>query len=255
MATWSTKRRLIYGFSLLVVISIVIIVPLFKILYKAPTCFDGKKNGDELDMDCGGSCKRLCQSAFLSPRIEWGNAKLEKLANGLYNASSYIVNPNINGGAINVPYKISLYDADGVLIVERGGKVNLYPRRNALAFETAIKVNNSIPVRATFEFTQSPMWFKANDDLSGISVLNKDYREERDSSTLEVTLENKTLYPYSNLLLSAVLYDINDNVIGFSRTKIDKINKNSQETIFFTWPFSRDNKVVKEEILINVIPK
>ncbi len=254
MATWSTKRKLTYAGSAIILLGVLIIVPLFKLFYKAPTCFDGKQNGDETGLDCGGSCKRLCQSAFLPPRIKWGGAKLEKLANGLYNASSYIINPNIIGGAIKVPYKISLYDAEGVLITERLGKVNLYPHRDSLAFENAIKVNNSIPKTATFEFINSPLWFKSNDQLAGISIIDKKYEEDDKTSSLQIILENKTLYPYTNILVSVILYDIDDNVIGFSQTKVDNISKNSKETAVFTWPVSRNGQVVRQDVLLNLIP-
>ena len=254
MASWSTKRRLSYALIFTIVIILTVVVPIFKFFYKAPTCFDNKKNGDETDVDCGGSCRKLCQSAFLPPRIEWGGAKFEKLANGLYNASSYIVNPNINGGAINVPYKISLYDAEGVLITERIGTVNLYPHRNSLAFQTAINVNKSIPVKATFEFTNAPQWFRAEDKLTGVSVIDKKYEENENSSSLQVTIENNTLYSFDNIQVSAVLYDSSGNVIGFSQTKLDSIPKGGREIAPFTWSDSRSNRVVTQEILLNIIP-
>ena len=97
MASWSSRRRSPYGSIVVLVIILFIGVPAFYLFYKAPTCFDNKRNGDELGTDCGGSCVKLCQSAFLPPRVEWGGAKVEKVVNGLYNVAAYIVNPNVNG--------------------------------------------------------------------------------------------------------------------------------------------------------------
>ena len=255
MATWASRRKLIYASITIIALFLLVAFPLFLYFYKAPTCFDSRQNGDETGVDCGGSCKRLCQSAFLPARIEWGGSKIEKLADGLYNTASLIVNSNINGAAVNVPYKISLYDSQGLLIVEKEGTVDLYPRRSSLAFQTAIRTDKRIPTKATFEFTRAPLWFKSSDQLEGISIVDKKYTEDENGSALEVTLENKTLIPYKNILVSVVLYDINGNAIGFSQTQVDSLGaKGSNEVAPFTWPVSRDGKVTSIEVLTSIAP-
>lgn len=255
MASWASRRKLTYASIIISVLFLVVALPLFFYFYKPATCFDGKKNGKETGLDCGGSCSRLCQSAFLPPRIEWGGAKLEKLVDGLYNAGSYIVNPNINGAATDVPYKISLYDSEGIFITDRTGFVTIYPRRNTLAFQTAIKTEKKIPTKATFEFTATPVWFSSTDSLENISILDKKYTEDENGSSLEVVLENKRLAPYKNILVSVILYDINGNAIGFSQTKIDSImTKNSKEVAPFTWPINRNGKVASIEVLTSIKP-
>ena len=255
MASWSSRRKLGYAFIVVIALVIFIVVPAFLIFYKAPTCFDGKMNGDETGYDCGGSCARLCQSAFLPPRVGWGGAKFEKLADGLYNVASYIVNPNMAGAAANVPYKISLYDDRGILIIEREGKISLYPHRNSLAFQTAVNVDKRVPAKATFEFTSAPVWFKSVDGLGGLAVIDKKYQEDEISSSLEVTLENKTLAPYKDVQVSVILYDINGNAIGFSQTNIDSIApKNGREMAPFTWPVSRNGTVASVEVVPSIAP-
>ncbi len=254
MSSWSSRRKFSYGFTALLAVIVFIAVPAFLLFYKAPTCFDAKQNGNESGVDCGGSCSRLCQSAFLPPRIEWGGVKFEKLAEGLYNVASYIVNPNINGAAKDVPYKISLYDKEGI-ITERAGKISLHAHRDSLAFQTALNVGKRIPTKATFEFTSAPVWFKSHDTLEGIAVVNKEYKEDGSNSSLEITLENKTLFPYDNIQVSVVLYDIEDNAIGFSETFIDTIPaKGGREVAPYTWPISRNDKVKTITVLLSSTP-
>ena len=93
--SWSERRKLIYATIAVGMIITVLLILYFSLFYRTPTCFDGIMNGSESGIDCGGKCSRLCQNAFLQPHIEWGEAKLEKVSDGLYNVSSYIVNPNI----------------------------------------------------------------------------------------------------------------------------------------------------------------
>lgn len=260
MATWASRRRLLYASIFILSIIAAISAVYFLVFYKAPTCFDNKQNGGEFGIDCGGKCKRLCQSYFQAPRIKWGGAKIEKLADGLYNVASYIENPNINGAAIDVPYKVSLYDAQGIFIVEREGKVTLYPRRNSLAFQTSINTQKRIPVRATFEFTAQPQWFKSDDKLGGITVLDKKYTENENGSSLEVVIDNKNILPYSDVGVSVVLYDSNGNVIGFSQTLIDHIPgknsiENSSPTIApYTWSINRNGSVASIEVMPMITP-
>lgn len=260
MATWASKRRLTYALIFIFGVILLIGIPSFLIFYKTPTCFDGKQNGGEFGIDCGGKCSVLCQSAFVPPRIEWGGAKIEKLADGLYNVASYISNPNINGGAKDVPYKVVLYDSEGIFITEKSGYMDLYPHRNSLAFLTAVRTDKRIPAKATFEFLSSPHWFKAKDELSGISVIDKKYSDNTEGSSLEVTLENRNLLPYNNLIVSVVLYDKDGNVVGFSQTKVDhlsgknSIENNSKEIAPYTWPINRNGKVTTIEVIPNIPP-
>jgi hypothetical protein len=255
MASWSSRRKLGYTSLVVGVLIILIGIPAFLVLHKTPTCTDGLLNGDETGIDCGGSCIRLCQSSFLPPKIGWGGAKFEKVADGLYNVASLIINQNINGAALKVPYKISLFDKEGVLIVERKGITTLYAHRNSLAFEPAVQVGKRIPAKATFEFTQAPVWFKSHDALTGLAIIDKEYKEDSTSSSLEVTLENKSLFPIQDLDVAVVLYDTEGNAIGFSRTNIDILNANNdREVAPFTWPMNRDGKVNSIEVIPIIAP-
>ncbi len=260
MATWASRRKFMYRGSITTIILVIVFTVFFSLYYKAPTCSDGKQNGREQGVDCGGSCVRLCQSAFLPARIGWGGGKFEKVADGLYNVASYIVNPNTNGAAINVPYKFSLFDNQGVLITERQGTVMLPAHRNALAFEPTLDTGKRVPAKATFEFLAAPQWFKSHDALDSLAILDKKYNEyengdDENTSSLEVTLENKSLFPYKNIGVAVVLYDADANAIGFSRTRVDVVNPGGgREIAPFTWPFARQDRVVSIEVLPSIAP-
>ncbi len=253
--SWSSRRRFTYSSIAIIAVLVLIGVPVFALYYKAPTCSDGKMNGSETGVDCGGSCRRLCQDSFYPPRVAWGGARFEKLADGFYNASALIENKNINGAATNVPYRMSLFDSKGLSIVEREGRVDLYPHRNSLAFESAIDVGKKRPTKISFEFIEAPKWFKSSDTLGGIAIVDRKYIEDENSSSLAITLENRTLLPYNNLLVSVVLYDKERNVIGFSRTIVDSVKpKNGREVASYTWPINRNGSVTTIDVLPIIAP-
>ncbi len=254
MSTWSSRRRRSIALSILIIVAGIALGGYFSFFYKAPTCFDATQNGDETGVDCGGSCRKLCQSAYLPAQISWGGGKLEKVATGYYNVAAYIVNPNTNGAALNVPYKFTLYDNRGILITERTGYVTIPAHRNVLVFEPAVNVEKRVPTKVTFEFMSAPLWFKSHDTLTNLAVLDKHYFEDVKSSSLQVVLQNKGLVPITGITVGAVLYDIDNNAIGFSRTKIDSLGASGSDIAPFTWPFSRQGRVVFIEALPVVAP-
>lgn len=248
MSSWSRHRKLSVAAIVLLLLIAAVAVPAFLLFYKAPSCFDGAENGSETGIDCGGRCERLCQDNFLPASVAW--TRFEELAPGLLNVAAYIVNPNTEGEAKNVPYKLALYDGKGILIGEYNGTVNIPPHRNTLAFQTALQIGRSIPSKALFEFTAPPDWRKEADPLKSLSIGNKDYNEEGDASSLSVTLRNVSVSKsLGRMSVYTVLYDVGGNAIGFSKTIVDEIAPEESVIAPFTWPRSRQGRVVSIEVL------
>ncbi len=247
MASWSQRRKLIYGGITALIACTVIALPAFFFFYKAPTCFDGVQDGNETGVDCGGSCQRLCSSAFSAPIVSW--ARIEPLTSNLYNVATYIINPNVSAVALNVPYHVIIYDNQGVEITEYSGTVTLPPHRNTLAFNSQISMGKRIPDRALFQFTASPQWQSVSDPLTGIQIGNKQYSEGSTGASLLVTLSNASVNPINTTDVYVVLYDKNGNAIGFSKTVIDSIPGYGSVVAPFTWPESFNGKVISIEVL------
>lgn len=247
MSSWSKRRKLTYTLITLLVVIGAIGVPVFVVLYEKPTCSDGMMNGREQGVDCGGSCERLCQSSFLAPSLAW--TRFEEIAPALYNVAAYVVNPNIEAEAVDVPYHIALYDDRGVLIVDTNGTMRLPPHRNTIAFQSAINVGQRIPAKALFEFTDDPNWSKQKDGLGVISIGEKKYVEDNLGSSLTVSMRNTSVYSLRNIVVGVVLYDKDGNALGFSRTVLDEIPPQQSVLAPFTWPVNRQGKVISIEVL------
>lgn len=244
--SWSSKRKSIFGYGFLLVLVLVIGIPLFKIFYIAPTCFDGKQNQNETGVDCGGKCARVCASDFLSPRIKWSQA--DKIGSGIYNLGAYIENPNLDGAATSVEYLFKLYDKDAHLIGERRGVSYLPAHKNTLIFESGISTGQSIPGPVTFEFTKPINWVKTSFQNDGIIVSNKNIVSNKGKTVLNATLKNTTLEDYQPFYVYAVLYDVDQNQVGFSRTKTDGLKRGTSATVEFTWPIEKKGVFTSEVI-------
>lgn len=248
MSSWSKRRKFLYLFVIAIILVGVVIIPAFLLFYKAPTCSDGLKNGNEEGIDCGGSCQKLCQSSFLPATVAW--TRFEKVTPNLYNVASYIINPNTTGEAVNVPYKIALYDENGQLMLEQYSTVTISPHRNALAFIPSVDVGKQVPAHAIFAgFTVAPNWQKKSDPLASLQVTDKKYVEDANSSSLTVTLVNNSVNPLPRMTVYAILYNQAGNVVGFSKTVVDGIDGKGTTIAPFTWPENRAGSVVSIEVL------
>lgn len=247
MSSWSKRRKNTYLLVIAVLLVGAVGVPAFVYFYDAPTCFDGMMNGNERGIDCGGSCERLCSSSFLPASVAW--TRFEEVAPKLYNIAAYVVNPNTDGEAKNVPYHIALYDRDGLLIMDFPGSMTLPPHRNTLAFKGAVSTGERIPAKVFFEFTGIPDWRKQSDTLASLQVLDKKYSETENSASLLVGLRNSGLIPIGRIAVYVVLYDKDGNSIGFSKTVVDGIAPRSNVLAPFTWPVNRNGRVISIEVL------
>jgi hypothetical protein len=251
MATWSTKRK--YGYFLLFIILLLIIlgIPGYFLLYEKPTCFDGKKNGSERGLDCGGDCAKLCPADFITPKILWSYSM--NVAPSIYNAIAYVQNPNQSVEALSLPYLMRLYDSEGVLIAERRGSAYIPAGQKFAVFEGGINTGVRMPVKTTFEWSSEPSWRPA-ESFSKIRVDNI-LVEEGERPRAEVKIRNiSPITNYSNIDAFIVLYDKNDNRAAFSKTLIDKINKEEAKSIYYTWPSAFPTEIVRSEVLFVLRP-
>ena len=88
-----------------------------------------------------------------------------------------------------------------------------------------------------------------------MAVLKKTISREDYSPRVDATLANNTLKPISNIEVVAIVYGEDGNSLGFSRTFIDKLNKEESQDVSFTWPEPFTSNAVKIEIIPRVYGK
>jgi hypothetical protein len=248
--TWALKRQVFYLVVFILLLSVFGFSIIYPKLNKAPTCTDNKQNGDEVGVDCGGSCERWCSTQVVDPSVLW--ARAFEVIPGRYNAVAYIVNHNKNAAVKKISYRFRFADANNVYIGKREGTTFIPPAGNFAIFEPGIDIGNSIPVYTTFEFTETPEWFQVSQDKINqlkIPVSNIQLSSEDTSPLLSATIKNNSIFTIPNISIVAILYDAGGNAISASSTYLNEFSALQNVDINFTWPEPFSGTVVAKEII------
>lgn len=240
--TWSGRRKALYT-SVAGVIGFMMLIVAYQAFFSAPPlCTDGRQNGDERGVDCGGSCALVCSRDARAPVVSW--ARAFETAPQTYTAAAYVQNNNPGAGARRVGYAFQLFDADNKLIVERTGAVDLPPVPTIPIIEPGISVGHRIVARALFSFSAEPAWVRAG-GLPALAVSGQ--RLAADASRLEATISNDA-YSDARATVAAVLFDADGVARAASKSTLT-VPARSSAPVVFTWGMPAAG-VVRGEITV-----
>lgn len=234
--TWSERRKFAYGGSLFLVVVCILGFIVFRLTSVSPTCFDGKQNGEEVGIDCGGVCLQYCPNELADPKVRW--VRSFEIAPGVVHAVAYIEHSYAQAAARNVGYQFKLYDATNSLITEYTGTTLIGPIGRSAIVATLIPTGNT-PVAVTrFSFTAPVPWEKITPIVAqGVLKTDRTLLENFSEGTrLTATIENTNRITFSNMEVVALLHDAKDNTITASKTVIETLPALGTTTVYFTWP-------------------
>lgn len=229
---WSVKRRLTY-----LAIVLLTLLTCGAILWYSrlpePSCSDGKKNQDELDIDCGGVCARVCPFEVKPVRELW--SRLFQIDRNRYDQVTFIRNPNREFAARNLKYRVRIFDANDILVTTRTGEIYLNPGESLPLYHTRLELGNRTPRRAIFEITEQPVWQRRSAGEIDLKVTYKSFINEP-APALTAEVQNNSLNDLRDITVVGMLADEEENIIAVSSTLVEYLNKGEKKEIVFTWP-------------------
>lgn len=231
--SWSGRRRALYLFGFLAVLVLVIGAIGYAAFYEAPTCADGKQNGTEEGVDCGGECPIVCSFSAAAPIVRW--SRLVEIIPGVYTVLALVENPNGSVAAHDIPYTFKLRGADNILVEEEKGVFYLPPNAVVPVFVTGIQTGSRVPTRVEFEAGRAT-WVNEPPHPLDLSINNIRLEREDSSPRLSARLTNHSLDSIPSLPLVAVIYAPDQNVLHASRTVVKNISGGGEVALVFTWP-------------------
>lgn len=245
--SWGTKKRNTIITIFFVLVLAIISTYLFTVFYKPPSCFDNKQNADEAGVDCGGSCELVCKQQVIEPIVHW--RRLFEVGPGVYNVLAYVENPNPTAGVEIVPYTFGIYDNQNVLLEERTGAISLAPKAIVPIVENTLVTGKLQANRVSFKLDDSLIWKRREPEAQLIVIEDEELIEPTIEPRIEATLRNLDVRPLDNVRVVVIVYDIRDNAIASSSTRINRIPANGSSPVFFTWPQPFSDTVGRFEII------
>lgn len=246
MSVWATNRKLMYLSGVAGFFAVVVGIPLYFILDKPPTCFDGKLNQNERGVDCGGACMLVCRQDSSPVSVLW--SRTFQVSNSVFNSVAYIENPNADAIAFNIPYVFRVFDGQNILITERTGVTNIIDNGIVPIFEGAIDMGWRKPVRTFFEFTREPVWIK-KPKLPRLVTSTRDIQNADTAPRLEAEINNMEVYEVRNIEVVATIFDAKENAIAVSRTIVPILAGQSSKKLIFTWPRPFEQTASRIEVI------
>ncbi len=255
MNQWSINRKRFILFLIILILVVLIGAPIFFFFYKAPTCFDKKQNGDEVGVDCGGSCSLICTTQTL-PLIMKGDPRVLRVATSTYEVISYIENPNVSAEILLAPYTFNIYGANSAVPLKTISGQTFVPKGSSfVVFEGPFNLLGDIPVRTTFSLdNNSLVWQKNLNNLPDLKIKDSTLSNTDSEPRLEAGLTSSSLVSVLNIELVALVFDDKGNTVGASKTFIDSLRVGESAPLVFVWPEPFVGKPATFEIIPRILP-
>lgn len=222
-----------YGAGLFITVVLVLMYLFRNTLFPDPTCFDGKQNGFESGVDCGGVCSLQCTQDVIPLAVIWSRAI--PISDTEYDFIALISNKNVDNAPRALPYTFTAYNKSGGEMISIHGTTTVpidgdFPivvQRIALKeapYEISLRLNSNIPHYKVLEKPTSPT-------LRVISTRYEVFGISRVYATLTST--KRTLL--RDLPVRVFLYDAEGNVFAGGETVVPIFEKEGTKEIVFTW--------------------
>jgi hypothetical protein len=208
------KQKIMAVYGAVFLVLVVLIVLWFT---PDPTCNDGKKNGVETGVDCGGLC-RPCEEEKSPREVAVQKTAFVVSGEGVYDLVVWINNPNEIYGARSIRGSFLLFGSGRKALGEIPTESFLLPRETKY-----IVSQGAIPIGG--EPVESIEWKPADTDwvdmeeITGIrmSVVDRKYEELTSGSGFSAVsglLKNESTYDWNDVVISILLFDSSGNLLA-----------------------------------------
>lgn len=248
--SWAARRRFLILFIIGTIGAAFLAVVLIATFYRAPSCFDGIQNQGEAGIDCGGPCLYRCTAQEQPPTVLFTQAITN--SSGRTDAIAEIENKNPDAAAKNVPYRISFYGADQVLVGEVTGTLDLPPSSVVPVFVPGISSGSQAVATAFLDINPSSFqWFSMPTDTRVRPTVSPPILGGTASApSIQAVLTNPSVTALTNVRAIVLVHNSKGNVIAASATVLSVIPAQGEATATFTW----DGAFTDVPALIEVIP-
>ncbi len=229
-------------------IGIIILIILIFVVINRPkaTCFDGKQNGNETGVDCGGSCVVCAVKNAKNLEVITQPLALDVGINFIAVAAK-IRNSNAGYG-VKFNYQINFLDSFGQIKNTVKDKSFIYPSSTKFLVIPKLEMKKTDFSRMELIFDKDSFeWFasdKTSKDLFGIYDVRAQFLEDaKNPGYMKVTgkINNKMSNSFSLVDLTIFVYSKTGELLNAVETELNNLLGNSTQQLEYTWMTSFPN--------------
>ncbi|MEA3272987.1 MAG: hypothetical protein U9Q72_00075 [Patescibacteria group bacterium] len=240
-----TKQIIITSIYLAVAIGSCYLV--YKVFF-GPSCHDGRQNGMEKGIDCGGSCPQQCLNGPELKNLQLGSVSVIEYKER-FDVALEVTNINGQFGFGEVAYEVALYSGEEK-VGRREGKIYLLPNETRYLIETGIECQ-AFPDKAKV-YIQSGEWQEfTKEERPKLEILNKSFGYKKVAGNFfEVNLQvaNRSSYDFLTVDIDAVVKDKSGKVLAVSKANLNSVKSGEVRDFRFFWPEAFEGQAQLVEI-------
>lgn len=211
-------------------------------LVPTPTCFDGKQNQGEKNIDCGGPCV-ACAVKNLEPLRASNPPEIFGLDSGKAIILAEVTNPNTNYDATSFSYTINIYNSSGIIIESKYGNDFISASKKKYIFQPNIQTQFFKIARAEIVFSNS-IWRSLNEAFNPNFTISN-IKTAISSSTISISglAQNQSPFVADEVRIIALLLDSFGKTIFAGQTVLTRLSSfETREFVIFIPP---DNRIAR----------
>jgi len=244
----SIVKQFIYAVFYIVLFSSIGYGAYFFILQGEPTCFDGRKNQNEVEIDCGGSCE-LCAIRNLLP-IEASQIFIIEHDEALYSLVLELKNPNVTFGSPSFGYSIRFFDENNAVVSTLEKSSFIYPGEIKFIVESNIRPNK--PFQRAEVLIHNVFWRQGMDfsiPKFQLRSIETEYDVENNRVFVKGIFMNQNSFPLARVTLNA-LFNLEGISNAASKTLIQSLAPSEERAFQITLPLPKDAQFTQDNVFL-----
>lgn len=223
---------------------------LYKIIVPEDSCFDGKQNQNEKNVDCGGVCSpcrdlsQVQNPVALEREFVFGG-------NNTYDGLIKLSNPNNSVGSPSFSYKAVLRDGNGNVIDEKSGDSFILPAETKYLTLTGFAVAKEVnPAELDFEIMQISWEEFTKYQKPQLGIYSKRFNLLSDIVGGEAygVLRNESGFDFNLIKVNIVLRDGENKLVALNSTQLNTVRSGEERDFKLIWPYQLPGEVKNIEI-------
>lgn len=216
-----TLKQVLYGGAFLLFWAAIFSGIYFLVLKPAPSCFDNRKNQDETEIDCGGSCIACALKNVKGLEVQ---SAISLPVGERTTLLGRVLNSNELVGASLFDYEFRVYGAGEELLAAISGKTFVYPNKLRYIIEPAADIDPKKVLRVDLE-VKNPVW-NLDVEFASPNTQLREVKTEAIGQSVKTsgTFVNNSNLPVSRALIQAVFYNNLGTIVAASQTELRDIS-------------------------------